>query len=228
MRRTFTFASLRRMKRGEGVTGWAWLVFALLALADWVAVWRRQDSIRSITKPGALLALIAVAIVLEPFDPGIRTIFVAGLALSLAGDVFLLLDERWFVAGLASFLLAHIAYIAGLVLVPVEWWAAAVGIGVVVAAFGLVGRRIVGAVRGGDSPQLVGPVIAYVAVISAMVVAAFATGSAWAAGGALLFFISDSVLAWDRFLASTRWGPVTVMITYHLAQAGLVAWLAFG
>lgn len=209
------------------MTAWPLLVFALLAVADWVAVGCRTDSIRPVAKPGSMVALILVALLLEPFDAGIRTIFVIGLGLSLAGDVFLMLNERWFVAGLASFLLAHIAYIAGMVVVPTEWWAVAVGLGVVVMAFHAIGRRIVGAV-GTGTPELVMPVIAYVAVISAMVVVAFGTGSVWAAGGAFLFYTSDSILAWNRFVTPTRSGPVMVMATYHLAQAGLVAWLAFG
>jgi len=34
---------------------------------------------------------------------------------------------------------------------------------------------------------------------------------------------SDSVLGWRQFVADARWMPVTIMITYHLGQAGLVA-----
>jgi hypothetical protein len=38
-----------------------------------------------------------------------------------------------------------------------------------------------------------------------------------------LFVASDSVLGWRQFVGSSRWMPVTIMVTYHLGQAGLVA-----
>lgn len=55
-----------------------------------------------------------------------------------------------------------------------------------------------------------------------MVVAALGAGPLLAAVGALLFFASDSILAWRRFVTPLRWGGVAVMGTYHLAQACLL------
>ena len=49
-----------------------------------------------------------------------------------------------------------------------------------------------------------------------------------AIGGAVLFYVSDATLAWNRFLEPRRFGPLAVMVTYHLAQAGLVGWLVTG
>lgn len=197
------------------------VVTAVLAVADWVAVWRRRRKLRWLTKPGTMVALIVVAVLLDPADPTIRSWFVAALVLSLAGDVFLMLAEKWFVAGLGSFLLAHLAYVVGLLLAFRSGWWSMAGL-VLVAAFAIwVGRRVVAAVSAGDS-ALVGPVVAYIAVISAMVVAAFGTAAGWAVAGALLFYASDSILAWDRFVESLRMGPPAVMITYHLAQVSFV------
>ena len=51
------------------------------------------------------------------------------------------------------------------------------------------------------------------------------TAAPWAVVGALLFYASDATLAWNRFVAPMRFGPVAVMVTYHPAQAGLVGWL---
>jgi uncharacterized membrane protein YhhN len=80
-------------------------------------------------------------------------------------------------------------------------------------------------VAAGDHADMVVPVVAYLVVISAMVVSAFGTEGRWAVVGASLFYASDATLAWNRFLEPRRFGPLAVMVTYHLGQAGLVAWL---
>ena len=79
--------------------------------------------------------------------------------------------------------------------------------------------------RGGQHPELTGPVIAYMVVISAMVVTAFGTASAWAIVGALLFYVSDATLATNRFVRPLPQGNLAVMTTYHLGQLGLVLFL---
>ena len=61
------------------------------------------------------------------------------------------------------------------------------------------------------------------AVISAMLATALATGNVLAAAGAVLFVASDSMIAWDRFVHPFERAPVAIMVTYHLGQAGLVA-----
>jgi len=60
-------------------------------------------------------------------------------------------------------------------------------------------------------------------VISLMFCAAMAVGSTWAILGAALFVASDSVLGWRQFVTKRSWMPLTIMVTYHLGQAGLVA-----
>src|SRR4051812_32523111 len=95
------------------------VVAALAAVVDWVAVWRRPqwDRVETVLKPLVLVALIGVALVMDAADDGQRAWFVAALVLSLAGDVFLLPSVDRFVPGLASFLLAHVAYIVGFLVV---------------------------------------------------------------------------------------------------------------
>lgn len=205
---------------------WALLAVTLVfAVIDWWATWAERPDIRRVAKPATLAFLIGVAVTLTPVDPAIRTWMVIGLVLSLAGDVFLMLDEKWFVAGLGSFLLGHIAYIVGLQLAPRSWGWTAVGLVVVLVAIATVGRRVVQGVAAADHPEMVGPVVAYLVVISAMVVSAFGTAAPWAIAGASLFYASDATLAWNRFIDQRRFGPLAVMVTYHLGQIGLVAWL---
>jgi hypothetical protein len=55
-----------------------------------------------------------------------------------------------------------------------------------------------------------------------MVASAAAAGNAWAVAGALLFLTSDTMLGWRQFVSKRPWMPVAIMVTYHLAQAGLV------
>ena len=210
------------------MTTLAWVFAALtavFALTDWWAVVASRTTVRYVAKPATLVALIGVAVTLDPADPTVRAWMVLGLVLSLAGDVFLMLDERWFIAGLVSFLLGHIAYVVGLQLAPTSLVGTLVGLAAVLLAVAVVGRPIVRGVARGDHQELVGPVIAYLTVISAMVVSAFGTGDPRAIGGASLFYASDATLAWNRFLEPRRWGPLAVMVTYHLGQFGLVAWL---
>ena len=40
--------------------------------------------------------------------------------------------------------------------------------------------------------------------------------------GAGLFFVSDALIAETRFVRPRPWGPLAVIVTYHLALAGLV------
>ena len=209
-------------------TAWALAAaFAVVAGTDWSAVVTGRRSWRPVTKPLALVALIGVAVALEPVDPTIRAWMVVGLVLSLAGDVFLLGTQRWFVPGLVSFLAAHVAYVVALLLAPTSpgWMLA--GLALVAAAAVAAAPRLARLGRG-EHASLLGPVVAYVVVISAMVVTAFGTADPWAVAGAVLFYVSDATLAWNRFLKEHRWGPTVVMVTYHLGQAGLVGWLVQG
>ncbi|HSP28326.1 MAG TPA: lysoplasmalogenase [Ilumatobacteraceae bacterium] len=206
-------------------TAWTFVaIFVVAAGANW---WSRLSDGRRRTelwsKPLALIALIAVAVALEPADQLVRAWFVIALMCSLAGDVFLLYGERYFVPGLASFLLAHVAYALGFVAFD-EWSSAGFLVGALMMAVlaAAVGIRIVAAAR--RKERVLGPAVAgYLLAISIMFCAAMATANTWAILGAALFVASDAVLGWRQFVAEARWMPVTVMVTYHLGQAGLVA-----
>ena len=96
-------------------------------------------------------------------------------------------------------------------------------LGVVIVAVGavVVGRRVVAGAGAADAALRL-PVIAYMGAISTMVALAFGTGRVMAIAGALLFFTSDAVLGWTRFVADFPRSRVVVMTTYHLGQIGLV------
>jgi uncharacterized membrane protein YhhN len=194
-----------------------------VGLVDWVAVGQGRRRVEYVAKPATMVVLIAAALAIDPADDAQRTWFVVALVLSLAGDVFLMVPRDLFVAGLASFLLGHLAYIAGLWSGETSVAGLVVAAGFVAVALPLLGVRILRAVRSGSEPELIAPVALYVAVISAMVVSAGASGSPLALGGAVSFYASDALIAWNRFVAQLPWARVAIMVTYHLAQVALVA-----
>ena len=204
-------------------TAWALLaVAAVVAVADWVAVTREWKRVEYVCKPATLVLLIGVALTLDPAHDAQRAWFVAALVLSLAGDVFLMLPRDAFVPGLASFLLGHIAYIVGLRLEGGGLLALGVAAACVAVVTALVGDRIVAGVRGSGQEKLLTPVVAYMAVISTMLVCAIATGDVRAAVGAGLFYVSDAMIAWNRFVSPFPYARLAIMSTYHLAQAALI------
>jgi uncharacterized membrane protein YhhN len=197
-------------------------VAAAAAVVDWVAVARDNRRVEYVAKPLTMAALVAMTLALDPTDQARWAWFIAAGVFSLAGDVFLMLPRDLFIAGLVAFLFGHLCYIAGLVQGPLDGGWALIGLVVVAAAVLLVARKILAAVRSGDQASLFGPVVGYMTVICAMVVAAFAAGPVLAIAGAVLFFSSDATLAWQRFVAPLPSGRVAVMVTYHLGQTLLL------
>ena len=151
--------------------------------------------------------------------PGYRALVVAGLACSLAGDVFLMLQRERFVPGLVSFLFAHLFYVAAFAsdggARPSAWAAAPL------ALYGALMLRALWPRLG----KMKGPVVVYVAAILLMAWLAASRwlalgdgGSASAFAGALLFVASDSALAWNRFRGEFAGAQALILGTYFPAQ----------
>jgi uncharacterized membrane protein YhhN len=207
------------------VTGAAFLLLALAlvaAVGDWIAVQQGARGLEYVCKPLTMVLLVAVALALEPDDPAVRAWFVAALVLSLAGDVLLMVPKDLFVFGLGAFLLGHIAYIVGMHVEGVDGPRFLLGIVIVTVLLAVIGTPILNGVRAGPDPKLAGAVVAYMGVISAMVASAIGVGIFAAIVGAGLFYASDALIAWNRFRRETSHARVTIMVTYHLAQVGLV------
>jgi len=222
-----------RVRDTVAVNGAAWVLMALfvaVAALDWLAVAARSKAVEYLAKPGCMAVLIAVATVMEPEDTSSGVLLVVALMLSAAGDIFLMLPERapgaggpdWFVAGLGAFLLAHVSFIVGFIVVGVRFGWVMLGVVVAVVIAATIGRRVVAAVGGSPEPAMAAPVTAYVALISIMVATAIGTADLRAIAGALLFAGSDSLIAWGRFVRSQPWFPLAIIVTYHVAQALLV------
>ena len=171
-----------------------------------------------VIKPLPVLALTLW--VLRASRSAYRNRLAAGLALSLAGDVLI---ERSFVAGLAAFLLAHVAYAMAFL---AETRRPLLLRAVPIAAYG-AGMTALLWPRLGDLRL---PVLAYVLAICTMVWRAAArvghTGAPrpgeWAAlAGAVLFALSDTVIALDRFHSPIAGAQLPIILLYWAGQAGI-------
>ncbi len=214
-----------------------WILMALAAVAaagDWVAVGTSNQRLEYVAKPAVLAALVVAAAVIPAAHTDLvdrRWWFVAALAFCLAGDVFLMLPRDLFVPGLAAFLIGHVLFIVGLLQPP-----SPAGIppftfstvGLIVASVAVVvvefvpGTKLLRSLVDSGQRELMAPVCIYVAAIATMVVLAVNVGVGAAAAGAILFLVSDTLLAWNRFVHPVPSGPLAVHVTYHLAQGLLV------
>lgn len=202
------------------------LALALVAaVADWIAADRELTALEYVAKPGVMVLLLGVALTLDigPDAGAVRVLIVLAVLFSLGGDVFLMLPdrERWFIFGLGSFFLGHVCYVPAMLLIGPQVGPLVVGIGIVVGAAAIVGLRVLRAVKE-HRPKLLVPVQAYMGVLGLMAATAIGTGAPAAVLGGILFFASDSLLAWNEFVAPYRLAKVAIHVTYHLAQVGLV------
>jgi uncharacterized membrane protein YhhN len=204
------------------VTAGFFVAAALFAALDWIALARRNKPLEYVCKPAVMVWLVGAALSLDVAGAQ-PWWWVAALCFSLAGDVFLMLRRNLFLYGLVAFLVAHLAYLGGFWCCerpePGPLLGAAAGVAVVAAV--LLPRILKGA--GG----LAAPVVVYVAVIAAMAATAVGTLDVWAGAGAVLFFASDALIAWTRFVRPLAWGPPAIIVTYHVGQAALVWSLAY-
>ena len=194
---------------------------AVAAVADWIAVATSRRRLEYVAKPAVMVGLIVVALVLNPISTTERAFLVVALALGLVSDVFLMLPQDMFLAGLAAALLEHFAYIAGFRARDFHAGLLIAGTVIAVVSIGFVLPSIYRSLKE-KQPQLVWPVFAYVVVFVLMVASAGGTGSLVALSGALLFFYSDAVLAWNRFVKPMPGGRLTNIVLYHVGQAVLV------
>jgi uncharacterized membrane protein YhhN len=183
---------------------------ALLLAVHLVAERRGARALRAATKVGASLAFVALAVA-RGVEGRFGAAILAGLVLSVAGDALLLSARRTaFLAGLVAFLLAHVAYAVAFAGVahpsPGPALAVALATGAVLAWL----WRGLGSMRG--------PVIAYCLVISVMLWLALGVGRPLVRAGALLFYLSDLLVARDRFVRPGFANRVVGLPLYYAGQ----------
>ena len=178
-------------------------VFVMTAFLAGLCIceWRGVRLGTWLTKPAAALTFVAAALAMGALDSDYGRAMLTGLALCVGGDVLLIpKSDRAFLAGLASFLLGHVAYAVAFAIRGVElvWTLSTLLVLGGVAA--LVGRWLLPHVRA----SMKKPVLAYMTVITAMVALSVGTvahgGNALVFVGAFAFYLSDLCVARERFV----------------------------
>ena len=211
-----------------------WLVLTItFALLEALAVSRNLPKLEMIAKPGVMVYLF-LWLYFSTNLQGNTFWFGVGLLFSLVGDILLLNSSNMmFLAGLVAFLFAHIFYIGGFKseLAMGSAWSLILFIFLAINVIRLL-RRITSTMQAKGENRLILPVVIYGTVISIMLYAALSTLSdpAWKSGaalfasvGALLFWVSDLILAWNKFVSPVKNGRVWNITLYHLGQIGLIA-----
>lgn len=201
------------------------LLIATSAFFTILATFFEQTQLIYIFKPLTTTLILMIALFAsDPITDGYKTLIIVGLLFSLGGDVALMLPNDKFVEGLASFFIAHVFYILAFSTTGTRSMLAEVLIPVALGGIGVLGfvwTEIEG--------RLKAPVLAYVTVIVMMTWMAITRAigtedtdlqnlAILAAVGAVLFMISDAVLAINRFKLSFRFAEPIVLSTYFAAQ----------
>ena len=194
---------------------------AITAALVWPGLWLPYALLKTLTT----LLVIAHAWRLGGQGTPMRTPLLAGLVLSLVGDVALLWPQQGFLPGLVSFLLAHLAYLRAYCsdCRQPAWLALMLALSIGASIFSLLANNGLGA--------LLLPVACYALAISAMLWRALARlgtdvperSALLAAAGALAFVFSDSVIGIDRFAVPFSAAPYVIIISYWLGQWGIAA-----
>ncbi|PIA15814.1 YhhN-like protein [Coemansia reversa NRRL 1564] len=184
------------------------VISATLVCLYLVAIVGNWYAIKYALKP-VITLLIAYPTFRKPF-PYISL----GLVFSAIGDALLMIPhEDAFVFGLLSFLVAHILYIMSFK-APVRLsWAA---IPLTVFSGTMLYMLQPGITKENVAVQL--GVIIYVVAITTMTYRALFTGNTILTIGALLFCVSDAVLAWEKYVYPYTWCEFVIMLTYYIAQ----------
>ncbi|XP_003997473.3 lysoplasmalogenase isoform X1 [Felis catus] len=190
----------------------------LLTCAIYFLLWIPEDQPSWISALVKCLPVLCLVVFLRAArsDRGYRALLQGALLCSAVGDACLIWPEA-FLYGVTAFTVAHLLYLWALGLTPLR-----PGLLLpIVPAFFLYNGLVLLHLPPGMVPMLV----TYSLVLASMLWRGLARGGS-ARWGALLFTLSDSVLAWDAFVQSLPHARLVVMTTYYAAQL-LIALSAF-
>ena len=212
---------------------WAFFLALGFAFLDWTSTWKGWKKRLYVAKPAVMVFLIIWTLQWTGWRDEMAW-FGAALVFSLIGDIALMLNPRFFMPGGASFLLAHVAYFIGFNAspAPLSGGVFLVAMLVGVAAAVVVRRIRPGIMRVPHGRRFLTALSLYGLSLTLMLLSALLTlfRQDWqylpailSAGGALLFFSSDTMLIYDRFVRRFKHAQSYVHLTYHLAQFGIIS-----
>ena len=195
-------------------------LFFIAAVADVYAIITGNETLETYAKP-LLLTLLAVVYLVSANKPVFW--YVLGMFFCFVGDVLLMFKgANFFMYGLAAFLLGHIVYIK----ITVGFLPKDLTVKMITSAFPFV--VFFGVLMYLIYPNLgemLLPVLVYGVTISTFGSVAFlnyrgekSTENLWLFIGAIIFILSDSLIALNKFYEPNELYGVTIMVTYILAQ----------
>lgn len=172
-----------------------------------------------VLKPLAALTFVVAAALGRALESKAGVVFFAGLVLAAIGDVLLIPKSKAsFLGGLVAFLLGHVAYAIGFVMLGVDLgWVAWASPWLVVSA-----ALVLAWLSPRVEKPMQRPVLAYVVVISVMV--ALAIGASRHTGRwvltvfAVMFYLSDLTVARERFVQRDFLNRAVGLPLYFYAQ----------
>lgn len=179
-----------------------------------VAEIRKSNKLIYLTKPLSTLLVIAIAVyglLTVNADSTYGFIVISALIFSMFGDIALMPPDnnKKFRIGLVFFLTAHVIYIAAFFYLGKFSYVDLISGGILIvaaSAFYLMIRGNLGAMKI--------PVIVYIIIICLMVNRAVSTGNSLVIAGAVLFFISDLLLASNRFFRKWKYERLSLAFYY--------------
>lgn len=207
------------------------IVAFVFAALEALALWKNIPRLEYVAKPAVMIALFFWLWPSAAMN-GALFWFGLGILFSLVGDVLLMLSpDKLFLPGLIAFLFAHVMYVIGfnLPLPALSAWGFLLAIMIGIGGTRIL-RRIVAPLHAQGQAGLRIPILVYGLIISIMLLSALLklTDISWNAGaallvGAFLFYLSDIILAWMKFIAPIQHGRNYNILAYHLGQIALIA-----
>ena len=196
------------------------LLYAICAATVIMSLLLDQQTVYLAAKPFLMIILLVYFVSVSGAFPTWRWYVVLGLVFSWAGDVFLI-SNNWFEHGLVAFLIAHLFYIAAYhqtgaasgQLKPLDIIKVCL-YGVVLIAFIYPGLG-----------NMLFPVLLYALVLLSMAIWAHKRRGSTnhrsfmlVATGAMLFALSDGMIAVNKFAVAIPAERILIMTTYIIAQ----------
>jgi uncharacterized membrane protein YhhN len=188
-----------------------------------IGEWKDRPGLRAVGKPFASLGFIVAAVGFGALESRYGQIVLTGLILGAVGDVCLLgKPKQYFIAGLVSFLLGHVAYVIAFASLDMSAPHALIAAIAMAAVMVLVAKCVFP-----HAPDMRVPIGIYMLVIAAMCAVAIGAGGAGAPWmipvGALMFTASDIAVVRDRFVAPGFVNRLWGLPLYYAAQL-IIAW----